>query len=55
MSVKMNIAAKPYSVVLRRGGMELTAVYWAENKKALKERLAEELGEKIELVSIRER
>lgn len=55
MSVKMNIAMRPYSVVLRRNGMEITAVFWAENKKALKERLAEELGEKIELISIKER
>lgn len=55
MSIKMNIAMRPYSVVLRRGGTEITAVFWAENRQDLKERLAAELGEKIELVSIKER
>ena len=55
MGVRFNIAEKPWKVILKRNGMEITAVYWAENKAALRERLEAELSGGIEIVSIKER
>ena len=55
MAYKQNIYTRPYIAVLRRGDTEIEAVFWASDEKELRERLAVELSEQIELVSIKER
>lgn len=52
MSLRYNIAEKPFTVVLRKGKQELRIILWAENEEELRERLAEELSEKTEIVRI---
>ena len=55
MAYKQNIYTRPFVAILRRGGTEIEAVYWAESERDLRERLKEGLSEKIELVRIKER
>lgn len=55
MAIRRNIYAKPFVVTVRRNGAELDLVYWATDRKELKERLKSELAETIELVRIKER
>ena len=55
MAYKQNIYTRPYIAVLRRGGMEIEAVFWAESERELRARLKEELSEKTEIVRIKER
>lgn len=55
MAFRQNIFAKPFVARLRRNGEEFDAVFWAADEKELRARLKEELSEKLELVSIRER
>jgi len=55
MAIRQNIYAKPFVVTVRRNGAELDLVYWAADRKELKERLKSELAETIELVRIKER
>ena len=54
-NIKHNIFERPYVATLRRNGVDIEMVMWATDVKALKEKLREELSEKIELVSVRER
>lgn len=52
---KQNIFARPFVATLRKNGTEIEAVFWASDEKELRERLAIELSEQIELVRIKER
>lgn len=55
MAVRYNIAEKPWVVTLRRGGVEIHAVFWAESKRALRDRLEAEFSQETEVLDIRER
>lgn len=55
MSVKCNICAKPYVVTLRRKGEEFDMVLWGDSEAEVREKIENDLGDTIELVSIRRR
>lgn len=55
MSVKCNIYAKPYIVTLRRKGEEFDMVLWGDSEEEVRERVTNDLGDTIELISIRRR
>ncbi len=52
---RQNIFTRPYIATLRKNGIEIEAVYWAEKESELLERLQAELSEKIEVIRVRER
>lgn len=53
--IKQNIFARPFVAKLKKGDTEIEAVFWAESEKELRERLAIELSEQIQLISVKER
>lgn len=54
-NIRHNIFARPFVARLRMGDTVLEQVFWAESEKDLRERLALELSEKIELLDVKAR
>ena len=52
--VKHNIFSKPFIVTLRRNGVCVDLVRWAESEKQLREELAMDVSPQIEIVRVKE-
>lgn len=50
-----NIAARPFIVTLRRGGVTVELVRWADSAAEAREAAESELNGDIEIVSVKER